>query len=127
MPLDFPFEPGQGQLTFGICRDTIPLKQSVTEAITNSPVIAGFSQKWYDYTGLTEEESVGMRWKVAFHPEDMPATERGWQHSLATGAPYSTEYRCRSKDGEWRWMLGRALPMRDSAGVIEKWFGMFPP
>jgi PAS domain-containing protein len=35
-----------------------------------------------------------------------------------------TEYRCKSKEGEWRWMLGRALPLRNSkTGAIEKWFG----
>ena len=83
-----------------------------------------FSQRWYDYTGLTEEESLGMGWQLPFHPEDMSATSKRWQHSLATGAPYSTEYRCRNKDGDWRWMLGRALPLRNKqTGVIEKWYG----
>lgn len=83
-----------------------------------------FSQRWYDYTGLTEKESLGMGWQLPFHPDDMPAASKRWQHSLATGAPYSTEYRCRNKDGEWRWMLGRALPLKNKhTGVIEKWFG----
>ncbi|KUJ24103.1 uncharacterized protein LY89DRAFT_12234 [Mollisia scopiformis] len=83
-----------------------------------------FSQRWYDYTGLTEDESLGMGWKLPFHPDDMTSTGKRWTHSLATGDPYMTEYRCRSKSGEWRWMLGRALPMRNSkTGAIEKWFG----
>jgi PAS domain S-box-containing protein len=83
-----------------------------------------FSQKWYDFTGLSEEESLGMGWQLPFHPEDMQATSKRWSHCLATGAPYSTEYRCRSKDGEWRWMLGRALPLRNKqTGAIEKWYG----
>lgn len=46
-----------------------------------------------------------------------------WQHSLDTGEDYRTEYRCQAKTGEWRWMLGSALPMRDSDGTILKWFG----
>ncbi|KAF8865377.1 hypothetical protein BDZ45DRAFT_736488 [Acephala macrosclerotiorum] len=83
-----------------------------------------FSQRWYDYTGLTEDESLGMGWKLPFHPDDMTSTGKRWAHSLKTGDPYNTEYRCRSKDGEWRWMLGRALPMRNAkTGAIEKWFG----
>ncbi len=78
----------------------------------------------YDYTGLTGEESFGMGWKLSFHPDDMVATNERWQHSLETGDPYNTEYRCLSKDGKWRWMLGRALPMRNNqTGKIEKWFG----
>lgn len=83
-----------------------------------------FSQRWYDYTGLTPAHCMGLGWKLPFHEEDMPATLRRWSHSLATGDEYITEYRCRRYDGEWRWMLGRALPMRDhKTGEIIKWFG----
>lgn len=83
-----------------------------------------FNNRWYDYTGLLPEESLGRGWKHPFHPDDMPETERRWNHSLATGDPYATEYRCLSKDGEWRWMLGRALPqINKRTGKIEKWFG----
>ncbi|RDW87685.1 hypothetical protein BP5796_03379 [Coleophoma crateriformis] len=83
-----------------------------------------FSERWYEYTGLTEEESLGMGWKLPFHPDDMPSSSRRWQHSLATGDPYTTEYRCRRADGEWRWMLGRAMCMRNKqTGEIEKWYG----
>lgn len=44
-----------------------------------------FSQRWYDYTGLTPEQSLGNGWRLPFHPEDMPATGKRWAHSLATG------------------------------------------
>lgn len=82
-----------------------------------------FSQKWYDYTGLTEDQSVGKQWANPFHPDDMPATSVRWEHSLRTGQEYNTEYRCRRRDGQWRWHLGRALPLRDNDGTIVKWFG----
>ncbi|KAG9232421.1 hypothetical protein BJ875DRAFT_79625 [Amylocarpus encephaloides] len=83
-----------------------------------------FSQRWYDYTGLSKNISHGLGWKLPFHPDDMPTASRKWNRSLETGEPYSVEYRCQSKEGEWRWMLGRALPMRNKhTGLIEKWFG----
>ena len=83
-----------------------------------------FSNRWYDYTGLTQEQSLGTGWQTPFHPEDMPETSRRWAHSLATGEAYSTEYRCQRHDGQWRWMLGRAQPLRDSrTGKIVKWMG----
>lgn len=83
-----------------------------------------FSQRWYEYTGLSVSECYGTGWKLPFHPDDMPETVRRWQHSLATGDEYKTEYRCRRHDGEYRWMLGRALPQRDSkTGKTFKWFG----
>lgn len=83
-----------------------------------------FNAGWYDYTGLTPETSMGQGWQNPFHPDDMPETTARWKHSLATGEPYVTEYRCRRKDGEWRWFLGRALAARNKdTGEIEKWFG----
>lgn len=83
-----------------------------------------YNSRWYSYTGLSEEESIGWGWVSPFHPDDIPEAEKRWKHSLKTGEPYMTEYRCRSKDGEWRWFLGRALPFRNKqTGVIEKWFG----
>lgn len=68
-----------------------------------------FSQRWYDYTGLTPAESIGEGWRLPFHPDDMPSTAPRWQHSLATGDEYTTEYRCRRRDGQWRWFLGKSL------------------
>lgn len=82
-----------------------------------------FSQRWYDYTGLTEAQSLGEGWKLPFHPEDMVTTKDVWFNCLATGDEYNTEYRCQRYDGEWRWMLGRAIPFLDDAGKIIKWFG----
>lgn len=83
-----------------------------------------FSARWFDYTGLPRNACFGTGWKLPFHPDDMTETVRRWHHSLATGDEYHTEYRCRRHDGEWRWMLGRALPLRASkSGKILKWFG----
>lgn len=83
-----------------------------------------FNSRWYSYTGLSEKESIGLGWKNSFHPDDMAETERRWKCSLETGEQYVTEYRCRSKEGEWRWFLGRALPLRNKkTGEVEKWFG----
>lgn len=84
-----------------------------------------FNTRWTDFTGLSLEESLGVyNWTKCFHPEDMPETRRKWEHCLRTGEPYSVEYRCLTKEGEWRWLLGRAMPLRNpDTGKIEKWFG----
>ncbi|KAL8714756.1 MAG: hypothetical protein Q9220_001269 [cf. Caloplaca sp. 1 TL-2023] len=83
-----------------------------------------YSRRWYDYTGLSVEQSTGEGWMLAFHQEDLVEAGKRWAHSLATGEEYVTEYRCKSKGDEWRWMLGRALPLRDHmTKAIVKWFG----
>ncbi|UKZ75934.1 hypothetical protein TrVFT333_003630 [Trichoderma virens FT-333] len=83
-----------------------------------------FNTKWYAYTGLTPEQCVGLNWQAAIHPDELPEARSRWSRSLETGDPYVMEYRCLSKEGEWRWFLGRALAVRDKeTGNIEKWFG----
>lgn len=84
-----------------------------------------FNTRWTDFTGLTAEESVGLyNWVKALHPDDVATTRKRWQHSLRTGEPYSVEYRLRNKEGEWQWMLGRAMPLRNpDTGKIDNWFG----
>lgn len=74
---------------------------------------------------MTAEESMGQyKWIKPFHPDDLADAGARWEHSLRTGEPYATEYRCLTKDGEWRWLLGRAMPLRNpDTGMIEKWIG----
>jgi len=80
-----------------------------------------FSKRWYDYTGAKEEESLGHVWTNAFLKDDAEIANERWRTSIATGNEYLTEYRCRSRTGEWRWMLGRGVPMKNNDGKIVKW------
>ncbi|KAL7268656.1 hypothetical protein RUND412_008711 [Rhizina undulata] len=83
-----------------------------------------YSKRWYDYTGLTKEESMAKSWEIAFHPDDMDLVNERWNHSLKTGEDYTVEYRCRRYDGVWRWMLGRGIALRDHrTRQITKWYG----
>lgn len=83
-----------------------------------------FNTRWYSYTGLKPEQCLGLGWQTCFHPNDMAESLARWKQCMATGEQYTAEYRCRSKEGEWRWFLGRALAVRNKeTGKIEKWFG----
>ena len=82
-----------------------------------------FNQQWHKFTGISSEESVEVQWKAAVHPEDEPAMSDRWQQCIAEGEVFETEYRLRSADGVYHWMLGRALPIRDRDERVTKWFG----
>ncbi len=83
-----------------------------------------YNQRWFDYTGLTLEQTQGWGWEPVLHPDDLQNCILLWTHAYSTGEPYETEYRFkRAADGEYRWHLGRALPVRDADGAIVKWFG----
>lgn len=60
----------------------------------------------------------------AIHPEDAPRFEATLRHSLATGEAFAMQYRLRHADGDYRWMSGRAEPLRDDRGRIVQWFGL---
>ncbi|MBA3392460.1 MAG: PAS domain S-box protein [Deltaproteobacteria bacterium] len=83
-----------------------------------------YNQNWFDYTGMTLEQSRGWGWEPVLHPDDLQNCVERWTESVRTGAPYEVEYRFkRAADGTYRWHLGRALPIRDARGEIVKWFG----
>ncbi|SET73099.1 PAS domain-containing protein [Hymenobacter actinosclerus] len=83
-----------------------------------------FNQRWTDYTGYTLADSVGDEmWNNLLYPDDRERARKRWSRSLATGEFYEIEYRFRSKDGDYRWFLGQAVPVRDEAGNVAKWFG----
>ena len=79
--------------------------------------------RWYAFTGTRPGLTDGDGWNGMFHPDDRERAWARWNHSLATGDPYEIEYRLRRFDGEYRWTLGRAAPLRDDAGRITRWFG----
>jgi PAS domain S-box-containing protein len=82
-----------------------------------------YNARWYEFTGVPEGSTDGEAWNGMFHPDDQDRAWGIWRHSLATGEPYHIEYRLRHRTGEYRWVLGRALPIRDAAGRIVRWFG----
>ncbi|WP_420801928.1 sensor histidine kinase [Sphingomonas cavernae] len=105
---------------FRILADTMP--QMIWSALPDGHNDY-FNARWYEYTGVDEGETDGHEWDRVFHPEDQPLAWAAWRRSLATGETYEIEYRMRHHSGEYRWALGRALPMRDADGHIMRWFG----
>lgn len=82
-----------------------------------------YNARWYEFTGVPEGTTDGEGWNGMFHPDDQAHAWATWRHSLATGEPYRIEYRLRHHTGDYRWVLGQALPIRDESGRIVRWFG----
>ncbi len=82
-----------------------------------------FNQRWFDYTGLSMEESLTHGWDGLIHSDDSLRTSRLWEQALGRDAPCEIECRLRRADGVFRWMLGRALPQCDATGQTTQWLG----
>jgi len=81
------------------------------------------NQRWLTYFNLSLQEAQGAGWASLLHPDDAAHHLESWQKSVATGIPFETEARYRRPDGEYRWFLNRANPLRDKTGRIVKWYG----
>jgi PAS domain S-box-containing protein len=90
-----------------------------------------FSKRLIEFCGLdvSEFDKPGTTRLAAaiatlFHPDDIARLEQALTCSLATGESFSLTYRLRHADGGYRWMSGRAEPLRDENGRIVQWYGL---
>ena len=82
-----------------------------------------YNARWYEFTGMPVGSTDGEGWNNMFHPDDQDRAWGRWRHSLETGEPYEIEYRLRHHSGDYRWVLGRALPVRTGDRKIVRWIG----
>jgi PAS domain S-box-containing protein len=110
----------QSELQFRTLADTMP--QMVWSTLPDG-YHDYYNARWYEFTGVPVGSTDGEGWNNMFHPDDQERARERWAHSLQTGEPYEIEYRLKHHSGTYRWTLGRAQPIRDSAGNIVRWFG----
>src|SRR6476660_2110614 len=82
-----------------------------------------YNDRWYDYTGTTLEEMQGWGWQKVHHPDEVGRVVERIKVAFATGQPWEDTFPLRSKTGEYRWFLSRALPIFDAEGKVARWFG----
>ncbi len=134
-----PFTDAQGTILkyIGTCTDIHDKKQAEDELRVLIDAIPQFvwmirpdgsseycNRRWRDYTTMTSQQSQGDGWLQAIHPDDYQHTMTVLHQACASGEPFEIENRFKDgKTGDYRWFLARAMPVRDEAGQIVKWFG----
>src|SRR5579862_6977949 len=82
------------------------------------------SPSWRAFTGQTFEQRMGFGWLDALHPADRERIREQWLRGVVKAAPIEMEYRLRHISGDWRWMVARAVPVRNANGSVREWIGM---
>src|SRR5580700_5696707 len=82
------------------------------------------NRRWLDFTGLALDEALGWGWTAAVHPDDLNPFIDRWRALLASGQSGEIEARLRGHNGEYRWFLLRAEPVRDNRGDVFRWHGV---
>ena len=106
---------------FKFLADTIPV--IVWTALPNGD-LDYFNTQWYNYTGLNFEQSAGKGWQSVEHPDDLKKVLFAWNKSLVSGEPFKIEERKKSVNGDYRWHIMNASPLKDDNGNIIRWFGV---
>lgn len=81
-----------------------------------------YNNKYLEYDGI-EKVGNNYNWSLVLHPEDQQRTIDAWNQSIKTGNIYEITHRVKTKNGTYRWLLSRGIPIRDESGKIIKWYG----
>src|ERR1700675_1769073 len=99
--------------------DTIPVL--VTSARPDGS-LDFINQRWLEFLGLSADKVQDWGWTAVTHPDDIAGFVEGWRSAMATGEPFEGEARVPRADGQFRWLLVRAVPLRDEVGRIVHWY-----
>ena len=82
-----------------------------------------YNRRWFEYTGTTLEDTEGWGWEKILHPDHVERVMARFRRCLEAGEFWEDTFSLRGRDGEYRWFLSRAVPIRDDGGRVVRWFG----
>jgi PAS domain S-box-containing protein len=82
-----------------------------------------YNRRWYEFTGTTLEEMQGWGWTKVHHPDHKERVIGQLRQCFDTGEPWEDTFPLRGTDGQYRWFLSRAVPIRQDNGSVAGWFG----
>lgn len=82
-----------------------------------------YNKRWYDYTGTDLAAMEGWGWSKVHHPDHMQSVVEFVQKAWVAGEPWELTFPLRGTDGNYRWFLTRAVPVRDDQGNTLRWLG----
>ncbi|MBE9108955.1 PAS domain S-box protein [Nodosilinea sp. LEGE 07298] len=82
-----------------------------------------YNQRWFDFTGTTLEQMRGWGWQQVHHPDHVNRVVEKVSHCFAMGEVWEDTFPLRGQDGQYRWFLSRATPVRDEQGQVLRWVG----
>ena len=100
--------------------ETIPAMAFVTRPDGANEFV---SRQWIEFSGFSSAESAGAGGAASIHPDDLEQHAAKWRAACASGEPFESESRHRDVHGNYRWLLVRAVPLRNEQSEIQKWYG----
>ncbi len=87
-------------------------------------VIDYHNERWYNFTGIDRSLGGDSDWISVAHPDDGRRINQVWRHCVESGEAFQMETRFWDRhEKRWRWIMARAVAVRDESGQVVKWFG----
>jgi PAS domain S-box-containing protein len=110
--------------------ETVSLFRSIIDNIDQATWLAEpsgyiywYSKRFFDVTGADPDLVRGWGWRHLHHPDHVGRVMKGLPAHIESGEPWEDIFPMRCRDGEYRWFLSRAVPIRDQHGSVVTWFG----
>jgi PAS domain S-box-containing protein len=78
---------------------------------------------WCEYTGKSVGQLDGVGWVETLVPEHRERLPKLWLECVRTGKDFEYEGQFLGANGDYRWFMVRAIPIKDAARRIVRWFG----
>ena len=82
-----------------------------------------FNKSWLEFTGRTVEQELGNGWSDGVHPDDLDKCLKTYVSAFDARKPFTTQYRLRHHDGQYRWISDHAVPRYDGLGTFTGYIG----
>ncbi|MBO0356825.1 PAS domain-containing sensor histidine kinase [Hymenobacter sp. BT186] len=103
-----------------VLTETVP---QITFTVDAEGTYEYVSPQWYYFTGQPPMTDLNAIWPLLIHPDDRLRVLYQTEAARSAGVGWSYEYRLRRHDGQYRWMLSRALPELHAPDKPVFWHG----
>jgi PAS domain S-box-containing protein len=110
-------------LTASLCRTLSDLAPGFLWLVDTQGRFVYVNKTWEQFTGSNLELLNASGWEQFNHPDEVDQIREQWGRALERSEQFEMELRYRRHDGEYRWMLARVVPLRDSIGQTQGWVG----
>jgi len=78
---------------------------------------------WEQFTGRTLGQEIGLNWIEGIHPDDLQRFFHEYKTSCDAKKPFEIEYRLRTADGSYKWVINKGVPRFQSDSRFAGYIG----
>jgi PAS domain S-box-containing protein len=82
-----------------------------------------YNRRFFEYTGLDPESFTHDDVLACLHESERDDFDNRWNQARKDSSDFVFEHRMKHADGDYRWLLVRAVPLSSADGGTVRWFG----